>query len=82
MREAFDAEKFIARTCHLFTDLEDRLDEFFVGSEPELICVAGALEQLHERMVKVRKGECDDVDLLALREIRLAALEDQRDGER
>ena len=57
------------------------MEEFFVGCEPELIAASGVLEQLYSRMVRVRRGGVAPVDLMALRERRIAAMGDRDDGE-
>ena len=79
MATPFDAQTFISKACSMLRNLEEDWIDQFEGAECELIAAAGMLEQLHERMKCVSRGERDDeldADLFALREARLESLND------
>ena len=78
---AFDPETFVAKVCGMFRQFEEGWLDEFEDAECELLCAAGALEQLRERLKSVRTGECDserEVDLFEMREHRIAESEDRR----
>ena len=64
----------------MFRRFEESEIGLIEGRECEVIIASEALDQLHVRMIAVRRGDCDDVDLMVLRERRIATL-GGRDGD-